>query len=101
MTTSAYTAAVREFPPQPRTLPGSLGTAEGMAAEGTRKMLAWRVSNTMDVAFCVEASQEALAQFGRPEIFNTDQGRQFTSAEFTDVLRGVNRRPKRGLTQFC
>ena len=55
----------------------------------TRKVLAWRVSNTMDVAFCVEALQEALAQFGRPEIFNTDQGSQFTSAEFTDVLRGV------------
>ncbi len=55
----------------------------------TRKVLAWRVSNTMDVAFCVEALQEALAQFGRPEIFNTDQGSQFTSAEFTDVLRGI------------
>ncbi len=55
----------------------------------TRKVLAWRVSNTMDVAFCVEALQEALARFGRPEIFNTDQGSQFTSAEFTDVLRGA------------
>ena len=53
----------------------------------TRKVLAWRVSNTMDVAFCVEALQEALARFGRPEIFNTDQGSQFTSADFTDVLR--------------
>ena len=52
-------------------------------------MLAWRVSNTMDVAFCVEALQEALARFGRPEIFNTDQGSQFTSADFTDVLRGA------------
>ena len=40
----------------------------------TRKVLSWRVSNTMDVAFCVEALQEALARFGRPEIFNTDQG---------------------------
>ena len=55
----------------------------------TRKVLAWRVSNTMDVAFCVEALQEALARFGRPEIFNTDQGSQFTSTEFTDVLRGA------------
>ena len=55
----------------------------------TRKSLAWRVSNTMDVAFCVEALQEALARFGRPEIFNTDQGSQFTSADFTDVLRGA------------
>ncbi len=55
----------------------------------TRKVLAWRVSSTMDVAFCVEALQEALARFGRPEIFNTDQGSQFTSADFTDVLRGA------------
>ena len=55
----------------------------------TRKVLAWRVSNTMDTAFCVEALQEALARFGRPEIFNTDQGSQFTSADFTDVLRGA------------
>ena len=56
----------------------------------TRKVLAWRVSNTMDAAFCVEALQEALARFGRPEIFNTDQGSQFTSAEFTNVLRAAN-----------
>jgi putative transposase len=42
----------------------------------TRKMLAWRVSNTMDAAFCIEALQEALVRFGRPEIFNTDQGSQ-------------------------
>ena len=55
----------------------------------TRKVLAWRVSNTMDVEFCVEALQEALARFGRPEIFNTDQGSQFTSADFTDVLKGA------------
>lgn len=55
----------------------------------TRKVLAWRVSNTMDTAFCVEALQEALARFGRPGIFNTDQGSQFTSADFTDVLRGA------------
>ena len=43
-----------------------------MAAEGTRKVLAWRVSNTMDVEFCIEALEEAMARFGRPEIFNTD-----------------------------
>src|SRR4051795_3731537 len=55
----------------------------------TRKVLAWRVSNTMDVGFCVEAVQEALARFGCPEIFNTDQGSQFTSSEFTDVLRAA------------
>jgi putative transposase len=55
----------------------------------TRKVLAWRVSNTMDAAFCAEALHEALARFGRPEIFNTDQGSQFTSLEFTDVLRAA------------
>ena len=44
----------------------------------------------MDVAFCVEAVQEALARFGCPEIFNTDQGSQFTSSEFTDVLRAAD-----------
>jgi putative transposase len=55
----------------------------------TRKVLAWRVSNTMDVAFCVEAVQEALARFGCPEIFNTDQGSQFTSSEFIEVLRAA------------
>ena len=53
----------------------------------TRKVLSWRVSNTMDVAFCIEALEEALGQFGRPEIFNTDQGSQFTSPQFTGVLR--------------
>ena len=52
----------------------------------TRKVLAWRVSNTMDVGFCIEVLEEALAEFGRPEIFNTDQGSQFTSPRFTGVL---------------
>ena len=52
----------------------------------TRKALAWRVSNTMDVEFCVEVLEEALARFGKPEIFNTDQGSQFTSADFTGKL---------------
>ena len=45
----------------------------------TRKVLAWRLSNTMDAGFCIAALEEALAQFGKPEIFNTDQGSQFTS----------------------
>ena len=45
----------------------------------SRAVLAWRLSNTMDAAFCVDALEEALARFGRPEIFNTDQGSQFTS----------------------
>ena len=53
----------------------------------TRKVLAWRLSNTMGAEFCVEALKEALAKFGPPEIFNTDQGSQFTSYEFTQVLK--------------
>jgi len=53
----------------------------------TRKVLAWRLSNTMDAGFCVAALEEALARFGKPEIFNTDQGSQFTSQAFTSVLR--------------
>lgn len=53
----------------------------------TRRVLSWRVSNTMDGAFCVEALEEALARYGAPEIFNTDQGVQFTSEAFTDVLK--------------
>ena len=52
----------------------------------TRRVLSWRVSITMEAAFCIEALQEALARFGKPEIFNTDQGSQFTSLEFTQVL---------------
>ncbi len=53
----------------------------------TRHVLAWRLSNTMDAGFCVEALNDALARYGRPEIFNTDQGSQFTSSEFTGVLK--------------
>ena len=53
----------------------------------TRKVLSWRVSNTLDVEFCLEALEEALARFGQPEIFNTDQGSQFTSPRFTGVLQ--------------
>ena len=53
----------------------------------TRKVLSWRVSNTIEVEFCLEALEEALARFGRPEVFNTDQGSQFTSPRFTGVLR--------------
>ena len=53
----------------------------------TRRVLSWRVSNTMDTAFCVEALHEAIARYGTPEIFNTDQGAQFTSDEFTGVLK--------------
>lgn len=53
----------------------------------TRKVLAWRLSNTMSSDFCVAALKEALTRYGTPEIFNTDQGSQFTSAEFTQVLK--------------
>jgi putative transposase len=53
----------------------------------TRKVLAWRVSNTMEVEFCLEVVEEAMARFGRPEIFNTDQGSQFTSPRFTGLLQ--------------
>ena len=53
----------------------------------SRKVLSFRVSNTMRPDFCVEALQEAIARFGAPEIMNTDQGAQFTSAAWTDVLK--------------
>lgn len=53
----------------------------------TRKVLAWRLSNTLTTDFCTAALKEALARYGTPEIFNTDQGCQFTSAEFTEVLK--------------
>ena len=52
----------------------------------TRRVLSWRVSNSMEADFCIEALEEALAKYGQPEIFNTDQGSQFTSARFTGVL---------------
>jgi putative transposase len=53
----------------------------------TRHVLAWRLSNTMDTGFCIEALREAMARHGKPEIFNTDQGSQFTSLDFTGVLK--------------
>jgi len=53
----------------------------------SRKVLSWRVSNTLDADFCVEALEEAIDRYGAPEIFNTDQGAQFTSNAFTDVLK--------------
>ncbi len=56
----------------------------------SRKVLAWRLSNTLDSAFCVDALEEAIAKFGCPEIFNTDQGSQFTAEVFTNVLRVNN-----------
>lgn len=57
-----------------------------------RRVLSWRVSNTLDTDFCIEALEEALQRFGTPQIFNTDQGSQFTSEAFTGVLKrhGIN-----------
>ena len=52
----------------------------------SRAVLSWRLSNTMDVSFCVDALEDALSRFGKPQIFNTDQGSQFTSMAFTGVL---------------
>jgi putative transposase len=52
----------------------------------SRRVLSWRLSNTLDSSFCVEALQEALVRFGQPGIFNSDQGSQFTASAFTDVL---------------
>jgi putative transposase len=56
----------------------------------SRRVLSWRLSNTLDSSFCVEALQEAMARFGKPEIFNTDQGAQFTAEAFTSVLRAAD-----------
>jgi putative transposase len=53
----------------------------------SRKVLSWRLSNTMETDFCVEALEEAIRRYGTPEIFNTDQGSQFTSEDFTNVLK--------------
>ena len=53
----------------------------------SRKVLAWRLSNTMDAEFCVAALEEAIVHFGKPDIFNTDQGSQFTSFAFTNTLK--------------
>lgn len=53
----------------------------------SRHVLAWRLSNTLDASFCIEALNDALDRYGKPEIFNTDQGSQFTSLDFTGVLK--------------
>ena len=55
----------------------------------SRAVLAWRLSNTMTVDFCVDTLKDALGRYGKPEIFNSDQGAQFTSPEFTGVLQGA------------
>ena len=53
----------------------------------SRKVLSWRISNSMDASFCVDCLEDALRQHGKPELFNSDQGSQFTSTAFTDVLK--------------
>jgi putative transposase len=53
----------------------------------SRRVLSWRVSNTLTTDFCLDAVREAIARYGTPEIFNTDQGSQFTSSEFTGLLK--------------
>lgn len=53
----------------------------------SRKVLSWRLSNSMDAAFCVDCLEDALNQYGQPEVFNSDQGSQFTSVAFTGVLK--------------
>ena len=53
----------------------------------SRKVLAWRLSNTMEAAFCVDTLEEAMERYGKPEIFNSDQGSQFTSFDFTQKLK--------------
>lgn len=53
----------------------------------SRKVLSWRISNSMDASFCVDCLEDALREHGKPDVFNSDQGSQFTSAAFTDVLK--------------
>lgn len=53
----------------------------------SRRVLSWRLSITLETAFCIEAVEEALSRYGKPDIFNTDQGSQFTSIDFIKVLK--------------
>jgi putative transposase len=62
----------------------------------SRAVLSWRLSNTLSADFCIEALEEALSRYGRPEIFNTDQGSQFTSADFTGTPRATRRHDQHG-----
>ena len=62
----------------------------GVLDWATRRVLAWRLSISMNTDFCIDAVEEALTKYGTPEIFNTDQGSQFTSAEFTGLLKQNN-----------
>jgi putative transposase len=73
-------------------LPGAKGHFYLMAVMDwySRKVLSWRISNTLEVDFCVEALSEALSHYPHPEIFNTDQGAQFTANAFTHCLKAAN-----------
>ena len=62
----------------------------------SRRVLSWRVSITMEAAFCIETLEDALARFGKPDIFNTDQGSQFTGTAFTSVLIKKRHRHQHG-----
>ena len=64
----------------------------------SRHVLAWRLSNTLDAGFCVEALDEALTRHGQPEVFNTDKGSQFTGFAFTGRLQGAGD-PRRAITR--
>jgi len=68
-------------------LPGGFVYLAAILDLYSRKVLSWRLSNTLDPSFCVEALEEALEQYGEPAIFNTDQGSQFTSDAFISVLK--------------
>ena len=69
----------------------------------TRKVLAWRISNTLEAEFCVDALNEAIHKFGLPQIMKTDQGSQFTSFAWTDRLRrsGVRISPLMHVNMHC
>lgn len=56
----------------------------------SRMVFSWRISKTLDTEFCIEALTEAIGRYGAPEIFNTDQGAQFTSKELIDLLEAIN-----------
>ena len=56
----------------------------------TRKVLTWRLSNTLDASFCVEALEEAIAKYGKPEIMNTDQGSQYTDAGWITTFTNID-----------
>jgi putative transposase len=62
----------------------------------SRRVLSWRISNSMEAVFCVDCLEDALRHHGTPEIFNSDQGAQFTSAAFTDVLKREGRGDQHG-----